>query len=194
MFLNDVQITKLALQGMIQPFISESVREVNGQKILSCGLSSYGYDIRLSSKCFYVFKDRSGREVNPKDFSAEAHLKEAPLCKDEFGEYFIIPGNSYGLGVALEKLSLPRNVIAIATGKSSYARCGIIANITPVEPGWSGHLTLEFSNASPSDVRIYANEGCVQLLFAAGEECQTSYEDRGGKYQGQKEEIVLSKV
>jgi dCTP deaminase len=114
------------------------------------------------------------------------------LHHDEYGAYFIIPGHSYGLGVAIERLKLPDYVTALAIGKSTYARLGLIANITPAEAGWEGHLTLEFSNASPADIRVYANEGVVQLLFFTGNPCKIGYGD--GKYQGQKEAIVFAKV
>ncbi len=103
-------------------------------------------------------------------------------------------GNSYGLGVAIEKLKMPRDVVAICVGKSTYARCGIIANVTPAEPGWEGHLTLEFSNASEADCKIYADEGVVQMMFYKGNPCTVSYDTRHGKYQNQGEEVVLPKV
>jgi len=121
-------------------------------------------------------------------------LETAKLHADESGQFFILPGRSYGLGVAIERLKLPDDISAICVGKSTYARCGIIANLTPAEAGWAGHLTLEFSNASAADCRLYANEGIVQMLFFRGEPCETCYSKRKGKYQGQTQRIVAAKV
>ena len=139
-------------------------------------MSSYGYDIRLSPKEFKVFKRILGLVVNPKSFNNKS-LETVNLQSDEWGDYFVIPANSYGLGVSLEKITMPVNVTAICIGKSTYARVGIIANLTPVEAAWVGYLTLEFSNSSSADCRIYANEGVAQLLFFEGEMCRTSYQD-----------------
>lgn len=201
MLLNDSQITDLALQGMITPFAPRLVRQVevtgNGmsmtRKVLSYGLSSYGYDLRLSPKEFLVFRHVPGTILDPKNFNPD-NLEPVKLHSDANGDYFILPGHSYGLGVAMERLTLPGDVTALFIGKSSMARLGIIANLTPGEAGWEGHLTLEFSNSSSCDARIYANEGIVQALFFRGEPCSTSYEDRQGKYQGQPEKVVFSKV
>jgi dCTP deaminase len=194
MILNDLQITELARCGMILPFEPQLVRQVKGgPQVLSYGLSSFGYDLRLSSREFKVFRHIPGTVVDPKRFQPR-NLEKVPLESDEHGRYFILPANSYGLGVAVEKLSLPADVTAICVGKSTYARCGIIANVTPAEAGWSGHLTLEFSNSSAADCRIYAGEGIVQMLFFRGEPCATSYRKRTGKYQGQKQRITLPKV
>jgi dCTP deaminase len=191
--LNDLQIKALAVNGMIHPFEPELIRNLGAVKLLSYGLSSYGYDIRLSSKEFRVFRHVPGHIVNPKNFNAET-LEKVELQSDSYGEYFILPAHSYGLGVALEKLDIPSNVTVIAIGKSTYCRCGVIANLSPVEAGWVGHLTLELSNSSGADCRIYANEGICQLLFLRGEQCEVSYEKRQGKYQNQPEQIVFSKV
>ena len=128
-----------------------------------------------------------------KQFNA-ANLEKAALHLDSFGKYFILPGHSYGLGVAVERLQMPANITGICLGKSTYARMGIIANLTPVEAKWSGHLTLEFSNSSCADCRIYANEGIVQVLFLEGEPCETTYEDRKGKYQDQGEAVTMAIV
>lgn len=201
MILNDKQITELAQKGMIQPFQFKLIRELEIsyglsdviRKVISYGLSSYGYDIRLSSKEFKVFRHIPGTVVNPKKFNPK-NLESVDLQHDEDGDFFIIPAHSYGLGVALEKLQMPPNVTAICLGKSTYARVGLIANITPAEASWNGALTLEFSNSSSADCRIYANEGVVQLLFLEGEPCQTTYADRVGKYQNQPQEIVFAKV
>lgn len=193
MLLNDEQIADLANQGMITPFMPELIRSVAGQKVISFGLSSYGYDLRLSAEEFKIFRHVPGVIIDPKDFDIDC-LESAKLHTDDKGEYFIIPGHSYGLGVAFEKLDLPKHITATCTGKSTYARIGLIANVTPVEAGWNGHLTLEFSNSSSADCRIYANEGIVQLLFFAGIPCKTSYEDRKGKYQNQPQRIVTAKI
>lgn len=193
MIKNDSWIEQNASQGMIQPFIPGLIRKLDDHGVISYGLSSYGYDIRLSPKEFRVFRHIPGTVINPKNFNPE-NLEPIELKTDEFGDYFIIPGNSYALGVALERLAIPSNVTVICIGKSTYARCGIIANLTPGEAGWEGHLTLEFSNSSNTDCRIYANEGVVQLLFFEGEQCDTTYQDRQGKYQNQPESITIAKV
>jgi dCTP deaminase len=131
--------------------------------------------------------------VDPKNFNP-ANLEPAELHKDETGEFFILPAHSYGLGVAMERLAVPNDVTVVCIGKSTYARIGIIANLTPAEAGWKGHLTLEFSNSSSADCRIYAGEGIVQLLFLGGEACEISYEDRKGKYQDQTEQVTLARL
>lgn len=189
--LNDTQIAQLAKEGMITPFSPTLIGK--DQNVISYGLSSYGYDIRLSPKVFGVFHHIPGQIIDPKKFDPK-HLEPADLHNDEQGEYFILPGNSYGLGVATERLNIPRNITVICVGKSTYARTGIIANLTPAEAGWRGHLTLEFSNSSSADCRIYANEGIVQLLFFDGDPCGVSYKDRNGKYQDQAEQITLPRV
>jgi dCTP deaminase len=194
MILNDTQITRHAERGMISPFEPRLVRRlVDGSDVLSFGLSSFGYDLRLSPHEFKVFRHIPGTVVDPKNFQPR-NLEDVALESDASGRYFILPARSYGLGVAVEKLSLPADVTAICVGKSTYARCGIIANVTPAEAGWSGHLTLEFSNSAAADCRIYAGEGIVQMLFFQGEPCATSYRKRTGKYQGQKQRITLPKV
>ena len=194
MILNDAQITEHANKGMIAPFEPQLVRLREDQtQVLSYGVSSFGYDLRLSSNEFKVFRHIPGTVVDPKDFQPN-NLESVALNKDGKGDFFILPARSYGLGVAVELLSLPANVTAICVGKSTYARCGIIANVTPAEAGWSGHLTLEFSNSSAADCRIYANEGIVQMLFFQGDTCVTSYQKRTGKYQGQEQCITLPKV
>lgn len=193
MILNDLQITALAKKGMIQPFVPKLVRKIGAIRVLSFGLSSYGYDLRLSPKEFKIFRHIPGTVVDPKAFT-QNNLDDAVLHKDKHGSYFILPGRSYGLGVAIEKLHLPVNVSAICVGKSTYARCGIIANVTPAEAGWEGHLTLEFSNSSAADCRIYAGEGVVQMVFFRGEPCRTSYKARQGKYQKQVHRITMPRV
>lgn len=191
MLLNDIEITRLAQAGMITPYTGTLIREVGRRGVISYGASSYGYDLRLSPREFLIFRHVPGTVINPKRFNP-ANLEPAELHRDEDGEFFILPGHSYGLGVALEHLNLPADVTAQFIGKSTYARCGLIANLTPGEAGWRGHLTLEFSNASGADVRIYANEGVVQAVFFRGEPCATSYEDRRGKYQDQPANVVLA--
>lgn len=187
---------------MIQPFYGSLVRELVDhsrdelvhRKIISHGLSSFGYDIRLSHIQFQVFRHIPGKVVDPKRFGL-GHLEDVELQRDDDGsEYFILPGHTYGLGVAVERLEIPSDVTVLCIGKSTYARCGVIANLTPAEAGWEGHLTLEFSNSSDTDCRIYANEGVVQLLFFRGEPCQTSYRDRAGKYQDQPRWVVPARV
>ena len=190
---------------MIHPFEPKQIRQIRTtrrlamstpssyRKVLSYGTSSYGYDIRLSPDEFYVFSHIPGEITNPKRFN-EDQLIRVPFHSDQDGEFFIIPSNSYALGFALEFLKIPDDVTAICVGKSTYARCGIIANVTPAEAGWQGHLTLEFSNASRADCRIYCNEGVVQLLFLEGDRPLMTYAERDGKYQGQPNKVVVAKV
>ncbi|MEM9398634.1 MAG: dCTP deaminase [Verrucomicrobiota bacterium] len=193
MILNDKQITELSEKGMIKPFEPKLVRAAQRIPRLSYGLSSYGYDLRLSPKEFKIFRHVPGTVIDPKEFNTQ-NLEKTPLHKDTKGEYFILPGRSYGLGVAIEALNMPTDVSGICVGKSTYARCGIIANLTPAEAGWRGHLTLEFSNSSAADCRIYAGEGVVQMIFFRGEPCATSYKARKGKYHGQAQRITLPRA
>ena len=164
--------------GMIEPFAPNLVREVNGQKIVSYGTSSYGYDIRCADE-FKVFTNINSTIVDPKNFDPNSFV--------EFkGDYCIIPPNSFALARTVEYFRIPRSVLTVCLGKSTYARCGIIVNVTPFEPEWEGHVTLEFSNTTPLPAKIYANEGVAQVLFLESDEiCETSYKDRGGKYLGQ---------
>jgi dCTP deaminase len=206
----DNWIHKMAQQGMITPFEPRSVRMVESDSgrptlfdsprpvgqtrpVISYGLSSYGYDIRLSPNEFRIFRHIPGTVVDPKNFN-QHNLEWARLHHGEQGSYFILPAHSYGLGVAVERLEVPDNITVICIGKSTYARAGLIANLTPAEAGWRGHLTLEFSNSSSADCRIYANEGVVQLLFFEGEPCNVCYETRQGKYQDQEERVTLPRV
>ncbi|MEB3295522.1 MAG: dCTP deaminase [Synechococcales bacterium] len=193
MIKNDRWIQTMAAEGMIQPFESQLIRRIEGNPVISYGLSSYGYDLRLSPKDFRIFRHIPGTVVDPKNFSP-ANLEMAPLHRDDHGEFFILPAHTYGLGVALERIEVPDNVTVICIGKSTYARIGLIANLTPAEAGWRGNLTLEFSNSSSADCRIYANEGIVQLLFLEGAPCEVSYETRRGKYQDQPEQVTLARV
>jgi dCTP deaminase len=192
--LSDREIKHLALEeGMIQPFQDRLISEEDGRRLLSYGLSSYGYDIRLSAKQCLIFGGIQRGDCDPKNFDPEI-LKPAELLEDEKGQYFLIPPYGYCLGVAEEYLKLPADVTVVAVGKSTYARSGILANITPAESTWSGHLTLEISNCTGLFNRIYANEGVVQLLFLEGEPCAVSYETRRGKYQDQLEIVTIARV
>jgi dCTP deaminase len=196
---NDIWITQMAQKGMISPFVPSLIREQQIDlasplcAVISYGLSSYGYDIRLSPVEFRIFRHIPGTVVDPKKFNPQ-NLEPTQLRTDDNGSYFVLPAHSYGLGVALERLEVPGNITVICIGKSTYARCGIIANLTPAEAAWRGHLTLEFSNSSSADCRIYANEGVVQLLFLEGEPCATSYDARKGKYQDQQEIVTLARI
>ncbi|HZW50921.1 MAG TPA: dCTP deaminase [Rudaea sp.] len=165
--------------GMIEPFEPGQVRtNANGGKLISYGTSSYGYDVRCANE-FKVFTNINSTIVDPKEFDARSFVD----IKDEV---CIIPPNSFALARTVEYFRIPRSVLTICLGKSTYARCGIIVNVTPLEPEWEGHVTLEFSNTTPLPARIYANEGVAQMLFFESDEvCGTSYRDRGGKYQGQ---------
>lgn len=200
MILNDIQITHLVTHNqLISPFVNGLVREeIDSEsgfikKVLSYGLSSYGYDIRMSPKEFKIFKHIPGTIIDPKKFNKE-NLVNVSLQKDSIGDYFVLPAHTYGLCIAVEKLQMPDGITAIAIGKSTYARCGIICNLTPIEAGWCGNLTIEISNSSDADCKIYANEGICQLLFFKGETCKTSYDKRNGKYQNQPEQIVLARI
>jgi dCTP deaminase len=176
--------------GLITPLVPQLERHIGVIPALSYGCSSYGYDLRLSPKDFKIFRHVPGTVMDPKRFNPQ-NLEQVKLHADSEGMWFVLPAHSYGLGVALERLQMPGNVTAVCVGKSTYARMGIIVNVTPAEAGWSGHLTLEFSNSSGADCRIYANEGVCQLLFLEGEPCETTYQDRRGKYQGQQEQVTL---
>ncbi len=193
MIKNDAWIAEMANNGMIAPFESKQIRRIKDLPVISYGLSSFGYDIRLSPVEFRIFKHIPGTVVDPKNFSPD-NLESTQLYSDESGQYFILPAHSYGLGVSLEKLDIPNNVIVICLGKSTYARCGIIANVTPAEAAWRGYLTLEFSNSSSADCRIYANEGIVQLIFLEGNPCDVSYEARQGKYQDQPAKVTIARI
>ncbi|RPJ32591.1 MAG: dCTP deaminase [Verrucomicrobiaceae bacterium] len=190
----DKEIRLLAEEDeMIVPFQDRLVSKEDGRRILSYGLSSYGYDIRLSAEQCLIFGRISEGECDPKDFKPEI-LTKAQLMEDEKGKYFLLPPYGYCLGVARERLKLPRDVTVVAVGKSTYARSGILVNITPAESGWEGYLTLEISNCTGLFNRIYADEGVTQLLFYRGNPCEVSYQDRKGKYQNQAPEVVFSKV
>jgi len=168
----------MAAEGMIEPFEAEQVSSVDGQRVISYGTSSYGYDIRCSNE-FKIFTNINSAIVDPKSFDESSFV-------DFRGDCCIIPPNSFALARTVEYFRIPRNVLTICLGKSTYARCGIIVNVTPFEPEWEGYVTLEFSNTTPLPARIYANEGVAQVVFFEGDEsCDVSYKDRKGKYQGQ---------
>lgn len=164
--------------GMIEPYIPGQVREADGQKIISYGTSSYGYDVRCADE-FKIFTNINNAIVDPKDFSEHSFVDvQSDVC--------IIPPNSFALARTVEYFRIPRDVLTICLGKSTYARCGMIINVTPLEPEWEGHVTLEISNTTPLPAKVYANEGIAQMLFLqSDEQCAISYKDRGGKYQGQ---------
>jgi dCTP deaminase len=183
MIKNDRWIKRMALEkGMIQPFEERQVR----RGVISYGVSSYGYDIRIAG-AFKIFTNVYNTVVDPKAFDPRSFV-------DYEGEVCIIPPNSFALGRSVEYFRIPRNVMTICVGKSTYARCGIITNVTPFEPEWEGFVTLEISNTTPLPAKIYADEGIAQVIFfEADEVCAVSYADRQGKYQAQ-QGIVLPKV
>lgn len=175
---SDKWIKEMAAQGMIKPFADKQVRAREGGAVISYGVSSYGYDVRCAPE-FRVFTNLNSTVVDPKNFDAESFVSVD-------GESCVIPPNSFALSRSLEYFTIPRDVLVVCLGKSTYARCGIIVNVTPLEPEWQGHITLEFSNTTPLPAKIYANEGVAQLLFLQSDEpCENSYKDRAGKYQGQ---------
>tara|TARA_B100001996_G_scaffold225722_1_gene173829 strand:- start:2560 stop:3111 length:552 start_codon:yes stop_codon:yes gene_type:complete len=172
--LSDKWIKKKALEGMIEPFEKKQIRDGK----ISYGLSSYGYDARVSNE-FKIFTNINSDIVDPKNFKPGNFLtKKVSEC--------IIPPNSFVLASTIEYFKIPKNVLVICLGKSTYARCGIIVNVTPLEPGWEGHVTLEFSNTTPLPAKIYANEGVAQFVFLEGNEIpEVTYSDRKGKYMRQ---------
>ena len=184
---SDKWIRRMAeTQRMIEPFERGQVREVDGRKVVSYGTSSYGYDIRCSRE-FKIFTNINSTIVDPKNFDEKSFV-------DFSGDICIIPPNSFALARTVEYFRIPRDVLVVCLGKSTYARCGIIVNVTPLEPEWEGHVTLEFSNTTPLPAKIYANEGVAQVIFFESDEaCDTSYKDRGGKYQGQRG-VTMPKV
>ncbi|MEM7168755.1 MAG: dCTP deaminase [Pseudomonadota bacterium] len=166
---------KAEAMGMIEPFVEGQRRD----GVISFGLSSYGYDARVADE-FKIFTNVDNAMVDPKAFSEQSFVeRKTDVC--------IIPPNSFALARTVEYFRIPREVLVVCLGKSTYARCGIIVNVTPLEPEWEGHVTLEFSNTTPLPAKVYANEGACQFLFLQGaEECEVSYADRAGKYMGQK--------
>ena len=177
---SDKWIRRMAEQhGMIEPFEPGQIRERDGKKIVSYGTSSYGYDIRCAPE-FKIFTNIHSTVVDPKNFDEKSFV-------DFTGDVCIIPPNSFALARTVEFFRIPRDTLVVCLGKSTYARCGIIVNVTPLEPEWEGHVTLEFSNTTNLPAKIYAHEGVAQMLFLQSDEaCEVSYKDRGGKYQGQR--------
>lgn len=176
---SDRWIRTMSEQGMISPFESGQIRQnAQGDRIISYGTSSYGYDVRCANE-FKIFTNINSTIVDPKSFDANSFVNiQSDVC--------VIPPNSFALARTVEYFRIPRDILTICLGKSTYARCGIIVNVTPLEPEWEGHVTLEFSNTTPLPARIYAYEGVAQMLFLGADEvCEISYADRGGKYQGQ---------
>ncbi len=165
---------------MIEPFQAQQIRKVGGQAVVSFGVSSYGYDARCGDE-FRIFTNINTTIIDPKNFDS----KNFQVVNAGGKGYCIIPPNSFALASTVEYFRIPANVLSICLGKSTYARCGIIVNVTPLEPGWEGNVTLEFSNTTNLPAKIYANEGCAQFLFFSGEECSMTYGSRQGKYQGQ---------
>lgn len=180
---SDRWIRRMALErGMIEPFVDAQVKE----GVISFGVSSYGYDLRVADE-FKIFTNLFNTVVDPKAFDSESFV-------DFKGEVCVIPPNSFALARSVEYFRIPRDVLTVCMGKSTYARCGIITNVTPLEPEWEGHVTLEISNTTPLPARIYANEGlCQVLFFQADEPCELSYRDKRGKYQSQRG-ITLPKI
>ena len=181
---SDRWIRRLATEhGMIEPFVDSQVRQADakGNKVISYGVSSYGYDMRVAPE-FRIFTNVLSAIVDPKAFDSRSFVEfEGDVC--------IVPPNSFALARSVEYFRIPRNVLTICVGKSTYALCGIITNVTPFEPEWEGHVTLEISNTTPLPARIYANEGICQVLFFeadADDVCETSYKDKAGKYQSQR--------
>jgi dCTP deaminase len=177
---SDNWIRRMAQQhGLIEPFEPGQVKIGDGGRLISYGTSSYGYDVRCARE-FKIFTNINSSIVDPKQFDQKSFVDvNADVC--------IIPPNSFALARTVEYFRIPRNVLCVTMGKSTYARCGIIVNVTPLEPEWEGHVTLEFSNTTPLPAKIYANEGVAQMLFFESDEvCETSYADRGGKYQKQR--------
>lgn len=172
---SDRWIREMAQKGMIEPFNKKQVRK----GVISYGVSSYGYDMRIGGE-FKIFTNINNTVVDPKNFDPKSFV-------DYKGDVCIIPPNSFVLASSLEYFRIPRDVLVICLGKSTYARCGLVVNVTPLEPEWEGHVTIEISNTTPLPARIYANEGIAQLIFLqAAEICEVSYKDKSGKYQAQK--------
>jgi len=189
MVLNDTQITLLSdealLKPMIAPFSNRLIRKTEAAKVISHGLSSYGYDVKLASDV-KIFHNMLGGIVDPKRFDEKKLLLDLELLEDEDGSsYVILPPNGYLLGRTEEYFCIPRNIQVIVVGKSTYARSGLLINCTPIEAGFEGYVVIEAANGTPSPIRVYVNEGIAQFIFFEGEPCDVSYADRGGKYQGQ---------
>lgn len=184
--LADWQIMQLCTPNtpMILPAEFSQIRGTGGIKRISYGVSSHGYDVRLSGEV-KIFTNLAAALIDPKAFVPEQTLTTAVVQQEGKEQYFVLPPHSYALGCTLETFDIPRDIMVICLGKSTYARCGIHVNVTPIEAGFKGQVVIEISNATPLPAKIYLNEGIAQFLFFRGEPCDTSYADRDGKYQGQ---------
>jgi dCTP deaminase len=194
--LNDKQIAKLAENDIFMPFVGEKKRTLDdGTKAISYGLSQAGYDIRLSADHFLVVDGKAVKGTNKGELDAKLFNNsipyEAPLIHSNSGEYFRLPPHSYGMGISYELISMPDYIMGICDGKSTYARCGIIINVTPIEPGWTGYLTISISNPTAFPARIYANEGIVQVMLMEIEEVGQAYT---GNYQNQGANVQVAAV
>jgi len=185
---SDRWIRRMAEESnLIQPFSAQLVRETEGRRIISAGASSYGYDMRLADDGFRVFSPIHGREIDPKHFDEDSLIEPPLRTAEDNSKYYLLPPHSYGLGVTVETFKMPRNVTGLAIGKSTYARVGLFLNTTPLEAGWTGRLVVELANLADLPLRVYVNEGIGQVIFLeSDEDCDVTYEDRGGKYQNQK--------
>jgi len=171
---------------MIAPFNPSQTRKIEGRKVISSGLSSCGYDVSLSLEGFKIFSPINASEIDPKAFNSDSLISATPSVAVDGSVYWLLPPHSYALGVTVEGFNLPPDVAGICMGKSTYARCGLLVNCTPLEPGWSGRLVLELGNLTQLPIRVYAGEGIAQVMFfELDRSCGTSYADRAGKYQGQ---------
>lgn len=190
MILNDIQIAEQANDGMITPFVDGQVRESSmGKPIISYGLSSFGYDLKLAGELQIFTRKYDKNKMNlalmdPKSFDSDI-VQSAKLYVTQLDSYFILDPYDSALGRSIETIHLPDDVFALCVGKSTYARCGLIVNTTPLEPGWRGQLVIEIHNTTPLPIRVYANEGIAQLVFFNGERPEVTYSDRAGKYQDQ---------
>lgn len=188
--LSDREILELCREGMITPFYDGLVREVDGRRVISFGLSSFGYDIRAGEEWYLASEGISleGGTLDPKAFDPVLMRKVVSSTE------VLLPPYSFALTYSVERFRMPKNVIGVALGKSSYARVGLVVNITPLEPGWEGHLTIEVINPTPYPLRVYPGEGIAQILFFSGNLPKVSYDDRKGKYQGQGPGVTFSRL
>lgn len=187
MILNDSEILELCIDKpipMINPYVPTSVKKVDQLPVLSYGVSSFGYDVRLDTR-FKIFTNLNAGIVDPKKLDNKCLVDVQATRAPDGSEYVILPPNSYLLGYTVEYFRIPKDIMVVCVGKSTYARAGAIVNVTPIEPGFEGNVVIEIANSTTLPLKIYANEGCAQFLFFRGNPCKVSYDDRGGKYQGQ---------
>lgn len=196
MILTDKYIVKKQeMNAMIEPFHGEQVRRVEERKVVSYGLSSFGYDIRLGREIYEVARGIEDLAIDPKELELRTQWKQLTPITGRHGVYVTLRPNGFALGVSMERFRIPGNVLGICVGKSTYARCGLIVNVTPLEPEWEGYLTLELHNTTTRPVRVYVEEGIAQLLFMQGDNApMTTYADRKGKYQDQPASPVFARV